>query len=208
MRISDLGLIFSFLVMVLGLPGLLLAIAMRKRRFAVRLAGGLAIYAGLYALLLIGVSLLSPQRVMAMHQVRCFDDWCVAVEQVAKVPEIGALHARGSFLLVTVDVFSQAKRIRQRALDAAVYLLDEYGNRFDPSPEGQQALEAAGEAGLPLNSWLEVGALFSHTAVFDLPPDATQPGLVVSHGAFPGLIIIGDDQSFLHKPTIVNLKLP
>ena len=208
MRISDLGLIFSFLVVVLGLPGLLLAIAMRKRRFAVRLARGLAIYAGLYALLLIGVSLLSPQRVMAMHEVRCFDDWCAAVEQVEQRAVIGSLQAQGSFYLVTLQVSSQAKRIRQRALDAAVFLLDEHGKRYLPSEEAQQALEFAGEAGLPLNSWLEVGASFSHTAVFDLPPDATRPGLVISHGAFPGLIIIGDDQSFLHKPTIVNLKLP
>jgi hypothetical protein len=32
--------------------------------------------------------------------------------------------------------------------------------------------------------------------------------LVITHGAFPGVIIIGDDQSFLHKPTIVQLASP
>ena len=208
MRISELGLIFSFLVMVLGLPGLLLAIALRKRRLAVRLSRGLAIYAGLYALLLIGFSLLSPQRILSMHEVRCFDDWCAAVERVEQRPAIGSLQAHGSFFLVTLTISSQAKRIRQRALDAAVSLLDEHGNRYFPSEEAQKALESAGQAGQPLNSWLEVGESFSHTAVFDLPPDATRPGLVVSHGAFPGLIIIGDEQSFLHKRTIVRLDLP
>ena len=208
MNISDLGLLISFIVIVLEVLGLMVAILKRNWILAKRLALALGLYTGLYFLLLIGVALLSPQRVLVMHQVRCFDDWCVAVEQVAKIPEIGPLQAKGSFLLVTIDVFSQAKRIRQRALDAAVYLLDEEGNRYYPSPEGQQTLEAAGEAGLPLNSWLEVGNSFTHTAVFDLPTGAALPDLVFTHGAFPGLIIIGDDQSWLHKPTIVRLALP
>ncbi len=208
MSIFDLFFLFSFLLIVSGIVGLLVAILLRRRRLARRLAIGLVIYACVYALLLVGVSLLSSQRVLAMHDVRCFDDWCMAVEQVEQRPAIGTVQAQGSFYLVTLQVSSQAKRIRQRELDTAVYLVDERGVRYDPSPSGQQALEAAGQAGLPLNSWLDAGASFTHTAVFDLPPGATLPGLVISHGAFPGLVIIGDDQSILHKPTIMRLSQP
>ncbi len=69
-------------------------------------------------------------------------------------------------------------------------------------------LEAAGRAGQPLNSLVEAGGSFTSTAVFDLPHGTTNLGLVITHGAFPGVIIIGDDQSFLHKPTIVRLASP
>ncbi len=208
MSIFDLLFLFSFLLIAAGIVGLLVALFLRRRRLALRLAIGLVIYAGVYVLLLVSVSLLSPQRVLAMHEVRCFDDWCMAVEQVEQRPAIGSAQAQGGFYLVTLQVSSQAKRIRQRELDTAVFLVDERGVRYDPSPSGQQALEAAGQAGQPLNSWLDAGAAFTHIAVFDLPPGVTQPGLVISHGAFPGSIIIGDDQSFLHKPTIMSLSQP
>ncbi len=208
MNISDLFFIISFILTISGIVGLLAAIILRRRRLAKLLTTGLAIYAGVYLLLLVGVSLLSPQRVLAMHDVRCFDDWCMAVEQVEQRPAIGTVQAQGSFYLVTLQVSSQAKRIRQRELDTSVFLLDDGGKRYDLSPTGQRALEAAGQAGQPLNSWLDAGAAFTHIAVFDLPPGVSQPGLVIAHGAFPGSIIIGDDQSILHKPTIMRLSQP
>jgi hypothetical protein len=55
---------------------------------------------------------------------------------------------------------------------------------------------------------VEAGGSFTYTAVFDLPSGITKPGLVITHGAFPGAIIIGDPQSLLHKPTIVRLSIP
>ncbi|MGB4869811.1 MAG: hypothetical protein WBP47_07155 [Candidatus Promineifilaceae bacterium] len=63
-------------------------------------------------------------------------------------------------------------------------------------------------AGRPLTTMMEVGGGFEHTAVFDTPRETTQLDLITNHGAFPGLIIIGSDQSWLHKPTIVHLPLP
>jgi hypothetical protein len=208
MTIFDLILLFSFFVVLFGVIALLIALVTRRRMLARRLGIGLLSYIGLYAVLLVGFSLSTPQRVMEMRQVRCYDDWCAAVEQVRQVPVIGTVQAQGSFYLVTIQVTSQAKRISQRALDAAIYLLDGSGVRYDPSPAGQSALQAAGQAGQPLNSLVDAGGSFTYTAAFDLPPSATQVGLVMTHGAFPGNIVIGDDQSFLHKPTIVRLTTP
>jgi hypothetical protein len=208
MGISDLFLIVSFFTVLLGLFGLLVALLTRRWVWLRRIALGLAIYLGIYVLLLAGVSLLSPQKVMALHQPRCFDDWCASVEGVVQQPAIGAVHAQGTFYLVSIQVSSRAKRITQRARDAAIYLLDEQGNRYDPSLEGQQALDAAGLSGPPLDSLVDAGGSFTHTAVFDLPPGADQPALVHTHGAFPGLLVIGDDHSWLHKPTIVRLSPP
>lgn len=204
MGLPDFVLILSVFLIAACLLGILLALAGRRWKLLRRLSLGLAFFISLYAILLVSVSLVSPQKVLAMHQMQCFDEWCASVEQVEQRPVIGNVQANGLFYLVTVQVTSQAKRISQRALDATVFLMDEHGVRYDLSPQGQKALAAAGQAGQPLNSLVDAGGSFTYTAVFDLPASITQPGLVISHGAFPGLIIIGDAQSFLHKPTLVR----
>lgn len=208
MTIFDLVLLFSVFVVLLGLAGILLAVVTRRWGMLRRFSWGLIIYLGVYALVLAGVSLLSPQRVLAMHEVRCFDDWCLSVEGVEKQAVIGAAQAQGDFYLVTLQVSNRARGIRQRANEVSVYLIDEQGVRYDPSPEGEQALAEAGLAGRPLTTMMDVGGGFEHTAVFDIPRDVTQLDLLTDHGAFPGLIIIGSDQSWLHKPTIVHLPMP
>ena len=161
----------------------------------------------LYAAVLLSVSLLSPQRVLAMHQNRCFDDWCLSVERVEQQPTVGAvpavITAHGTFYLVIMRISSQARSITQRALDAQVYLLDARGQRYDPSPMGQQILDATGQGGQPLNSELAPGSSFTRTMVFDLPKGSSHLALVVTHGLFPDVLVIGSEQSFLHKPTII-----
>jgi hypothetical protein len=45
------------------------------------------------------------------------------------------------------------------------------------------------------------------TIVFDLPKGSAHLILVVTHGLFPDLFVIGSEQSFLHKPTIIDLQI-
>ncbi len=206
MTIFDLVFLISILAICLGLLGLGIFLVFRQWAKMKWLGLGLVIYVILYAIVLVGVSLLSPQKVMAMHQARCYDDWCASVENVEQRTAIGPIQANGSFYLVTIKVSSRAKQASQRALDAGAYLLDNQGIRYDLSPAGQNALASAGEAGLPMDSRVEAGGSFNAIVVFDLPPDTTRLSLVFVLGGFPGNIIIGDDQSILHKPTIVELK--
>ncbi len=205
MHIPDLFLIFSVFLITACFLGILFALVGRRWKLLSRLCLGLILYISLYAILLISVSRVSPQKVLALRQLQCFDDWCASVEHVEQRPAIENVQAKGLFYLVTIRVTSQAKQISQRALDATVYLQDEQGMRYDISPQGQKALEAAGQAGQPLNSRVDAGGSFTYTAVFEVPANIIHPGIVISHGAFPGFLIIGDSQSFLHKPTVVRL---
>jgi hypothetical protein len=165
----------------------------------------------LYAAVLLSSSLLSPQRMLAMRQDRCFDDWCLSVERVVQRSTVGAapsiVTAHGAFYLVTVRVSSRARAISQRALDVQIYLLDAKNQRYDPAPIGQQALDATGQGGQPLNSELAPGGSFTRTLVFELPQGSFQLALVVNHGLFPEVLVIGSEQSFLHKPTIIQLQI-
>ena len=41
--------------------------------------------------------------------------------------------------------------------------------------------------------------------IFDVPENAADLGLIVTHGLFPGVLIIDAPESFLHAPTILKL---
>jgi hypothetical protein len=204
-----------FLAAALACAGALVvavgALALRRWSTARRTLIGLACYVMIYAIALVGVAALSPQRSLPMGQARCFDDWCITVAQAVRQPTLDAgameVAARGSFLVVTVRVTSQAKRVSQRELGAYLSLVDGAARRYDVSPAGQRALDAAGQSGQPLDTLIAPGGSFTHVVVFDTPADASQCALVVTHSAFPGAFIIGDDQSLLHRPTLLQVSL-
>jgi hypothetical protein len=211
MTVFDLVFLLAVVGCVLALVALGFFLLRRHWRSARRVALALGGFLALYAGVLLSVSLLSPQHTLAMHHERCFDDWCLSVERVVEQPTVGAspmiVAARGEFTLVTVRVSSRAKAITQRALDVQVSLLDESHRRYDPSPSGQQALDAIGGGGQPLSSEVAPGGSFNRTVVFDLPTGSSHLALVVTHGLFPDLLVIGSEQSFLHKPTIIELQV-
>ena len=89
--------------------------------------------------------------------------------------------------------------------DASVRVIDTAGNRYDPSSRGQRALDATGAGGQDLTTRMPPGGSFDRTVAFDVANESTGLSLVVNHGQFPGVIIIGDSQSFLHAPTMFRL---
>ena len=194
MTISDLLFIGIFLATVLILCASAF-IALRGRPGqAVRLLSmygiGLVIYLGLVAV----VSLTSPQRIMALGENRCFDDWCISVDDITRSDS-----PTGAIYSVTLRMSSRARRVSQRENGLAVYILDEKGRRFEAT---------ADPAAEPFNSLLQPGQSITTVRTFEVPATSSQSVLVVGHeGAFnfPGMVIIGDDSSLFHKPTIVRL---
>ncbi|HEX7678577.1 MAG TPA: hypothetical protein VF713_10670, partial [Thermoanaerobaculia bacterium] len=87
-----------------------------------------------YLLVLIGFSLVEPRKEIPIGQARCFDDWCITVEQAVRQKAIGAANAAGTFYVVTLRVSSRAKGSPQRETDIDVYLIDDLGRRIGISP--------------------------------------------------------------------------
>lgn len=210
MTLFDLLFLASVLGSVIAL--LVASVALARRRWAVARGTltGLGVYALLYAVALVSVSVFTPQQSLAMGQERCFDDWCIVVAHAAQQATIGAgaaeVSAQGRFTVVTVRVSSHAKAISQRELDTQLSLVDGAGRRYDVSAAGQRALDASGESGQPLNTLLPPGGSFLRTVAFDTPIDASQLSLVVAHPAFPGVLIIGSEQSPFHRPALMRLS--
>src|SRR5487761_1994979 len=182
MSIFDLLFIVLFLASVATL--LTAAVQSIRGKGGLRILRRWAICFAIYMAAVCAVAVAKPQKVLAIGDVRCFDDWCIAVA--------GAQHDSGLYR-VTLQISSQAKRVTQRENGVHVYLTDAAGRRFDPLP---------GAAETPLGVVLSPGQMVEARRSFQLPNDARDVGLVVVHEGsycFPGCFIIGDEGNPLGK---------
>jgi hypothetical protein len=183
-----------FVLVLLTSAGCLLAAAILA--LCGRAAGALHLLriwgmgAAIYLTAVIVVSFTQPQHVLHVGDLRCWDDWCLTVEKVQRSAENG--HARYD---VALRLSSRALRVSQRALDAAVFLTDDRGRRYDPLPD---------DSAIPLSFLLHPGECIATSRTFTVPQDAGQIGLIADHGTGPGNFIIADEHSFFHKRTIVR----
>lgn len=191
MTIFDLLFIASFLATVVVLA-LVLVAAIRGRWSMLRkLLIGWGVLAVVYFGALVAISLATPQRLMSVGENRCWDDWCIAVTKVQR-----ATTTEGVLMTMTLRMSSSAKRVTQRENGLSVYLIDDRGRRYEPVP----AVSAQ-----PFDVPLGPGESAETERVFQVPTDSHGIGLAFAH-AGPGKIIIGDDGSFLHKPTTVRIE--
>ena len=176
------------------------SILRRRWEKAGRLIRSLGLFLAAYAVILILVSLVRPRRFYAPGERRCFDDWCVTALDARPVDG-----REDCNWVAAAEVSSDARRIRQRALDAHAELEDRHGNRYSPCAE---PLAAGPGPARWLTDELGPGESFRVLLPFRLPAGAAPAGLILHHGDLPGILIIGADQSFLHRPALHRLALP
>lgn len=148
-----------------------------------------------YLSTLVGVSLGQRQRVVAMGQPQCFDEMCFTVTGVEEVP--GFLIRDGRRLVrVSVRVTNRGHLAQSERLIRA-YLVDERGRRWE---------ESAGLSGVQLTARIAGGDSVTSEPVFRVAGDARGLELVFTQGwRQPGVLVIGDSDSLLHRRTVVQL---
>ena len=164
-----------------------------------------AVCAGLYVLVLLATSAIEPQKVVAMGQPRCFDEWCVAVDASSRQDVIGSAHARGTYVIVRARILNHGRGRRQRERDVYALLRDDQGNQYRQSAEGQSALTRLTGNSSQLTDPIEAGASMSVSLVFDVAKQPQSLQFIVAHAWFPHALIIGDSESLFHRPTVVLL---
>jgi len=208
MSVFDLLFIFVFFGTVILVFVILVNLLRGRRSSARRSSRVLGIGLAAYLLIVAIVAILSPQKVLTIGQNRCFDEMCFAVMDVKVTPTVGSgqrqIHAKGTFYIVTIRVTCQGHGRAQSEAGVGVSCLDSKGNTYKVSLQGQRTFETANTTNPSLTDRVPPGESISCVQVFDLPPDASDVALHVSHSG-PGLFIIGDDESPLHKPTIIRL---
>jgi hypothetical protein len=172
--------------------------------------------AGVYLILLLSFSLVSRDQVLAQGQEKHFCEidchLAYSVTEVHDTKTLGEapnqITAAGMFRVVTVKTrFDETTTSRSRG-DALLYpnsrvlsVSDANGNEYLPSTAAMRVLEAAHVAGTPMTVPLRPADSYSTTVVFDLPADVKNPTLWIREGEIITHLIIGHENSPLHKPT-------
>lgn len=183
-----------------------------KRTVRILMLMGAAAYSGA----LLTASLTSQERVLARGETLKFCGFyldChlgVAVEGVEQRAAIGRERARGEFYVIQLEVSSDARRATLELGGPSFRVIDNEGNSYTRAEAAEQALAGGAEAVLPLVRPIRAGDSYRVTLVFDLPREIHEPRLHVSDAdgverVLEG-ILIGDDDSILHKPTTLALR--
>ncbi|MBA3804910.1 MAG: hypothetical protein H0X14_04265 [Acidobacteria bacterium] len=189
----------------------------RARLISLAAALGVAIYLGL----VLAFSFASDEKRLASGEEKYFCEidchLAYSVIDLRKTKAFGVapnqLTARGIYYLVTIKTRFDEKTISRGRGDApltpnsrTVTVRDEQGREYSPSLEGQRVLELSKEGGTPLNTPLRPGESYTTTLIFDLPTDISNPVLLLNEGEWMTHLIIGHENSPLHKKTMFLLE--
>ena len=208
---------------VMGLAVIIILHALKTRRRARARKIGLAAVAGvgLYLALLLAFSFFSREKVLAFGEEKhfCEIDCHVAnsVMNIRKTKTLndasGGVTAKGIFYVITIRTRFDETTISQTRGDAplkpnsrVVTILDEEGNSYSPSAEGQRALNSSEGGGTPLDTPLRPGEFYMTELVFDLPANIRKPELLMRESWFVTRFIIGHENSFWHGKTKFSLE--
>jgi hypothetical protein len=205
----------AFLLLMLMLAALVLYFFRRPWvRYSLSAAAVLVIA---YCGMLLAFSAFSHGRTLAPGEEKYFCELdchlAYSVQNVERVKQIGDTVANGEFYVVTVrGRFDETTTAPLRPRDVPVTpnplsfaLVDGHGGAIGVSALGQKAWEATHGASPSLLQPLRPGESTQATIIFDAAPAMHDPRLLASFGVFPTQLLIGDDNSLLHKKTYVAL---
>jgi hypothetical protein len=208
---------------LLALLALILIFALwaRKKWIGIStVAFGLALVSG-YALVLVGVSLTSHDKVLAPGERKYFCEIdCHIAYSIAGVEENSILGdelhptaTAGRFLIVHLKTWFDPSTISPNRGNGElspgprrVILVDEQGHEFTPSAAAQAAAEKLHGATTPLSQPLRPGESYVTDVVFDVPSNLRNPRLFIGDNVgFPDTVLVGHEDSYLHKKIYLAL---
>lgn len=207
-----------FVAGVVILHALVVGNCARARK--VLLAG--LMWAAAYGLALVGASLLSKEKVLALGESKYFCEvdchLAYSVESVTAVRTLGAgehpSSANGTFYVVKLKTYFDEKTISSRRPKDALLspnlrwavVVDNQGQRYSTSLAGMKALDEPAGRSIPFTQSLRPGESYETTLVFDLPADARNPRLFLTDPLPVNWVLIGHENSFFHKKVFFGLQ--
>ena len=208
------GLIFVAVV------ALIFSIVQRRSVLAAAAVIAMVAIGATYLALLLVFSVRSSDKVLARGEEKYFCEMdCHLAYSITDVRETKVLGggfnpgdsfnqvtAEGIFWLVTIktrfDENTVSSTRGNKPLNPnprIVYVLDEHGNRYLPSPEGQLILVRSQDPGQSLSTPIRPGETYTTTVVFDLPTEVKNPTLLIQDDHPVTRLIIGHENSPFHK---------
>ena len=215
----------GFLLFVAGLA-LVYSVISRKFRLTRFAVATIVVIASLYLAVLLLFSFASSEKVLARGEEKHFCEIdCHLAYSVTDVHESKALAevtnnaaaanerpAAGLFRVITIKTRFDETTIGQNRGNALLYpnsrivsVVDENGKEYLPAPQAQHVLENSHAAGMPMTVPLRPSESYLTTLVFDLPVDIKNPSLLIREGELVTHLVIGHENSPLHKKTRFQL---
>ena len=176
------------------------------------------VIAGAYLAAILVFSFASHERVLARGvekhfcEIDCHLAYSIVNTRQSKTLGNPPSPAQGTYTVVTIKTRFDETTTSARRGDGLLYpnsrvltLIDERGNKYSPSDEGQRALDTAQSSGKPLVTPLRPGESYTTDVVFDLPADAKASTLLVNEGEWETHVVIGHENSPLHRQTRFQL---
>ncbi|MBS1798362.1 MAG: hypothetical protein JSS95_00910 [Acidobacteria bacterium] len=190
----------EFLLLVLvgwttvGALGVGVSLMQRQRRKAVRHAAWIVAVWVIYLAVLIGVSLLQPQKFVAAGTPQCYGKMCFTVLGFDEIP--GYLLHGSRLVRVKIGIANRGHKPESESRIRA-FLISKQGGGWSEVP---------GLSGVRLTTRVPAGGSTVSEPVFKVDGDAVPEGIVFTHGRWqPGVLVIGDSDSLFHRPTIALL---
>jgi hypothetical protein len=205
MTIFDLLLIFLVLASVAGVVGALVSLLFRRRALAARSLLAIAVAWAIYLGVGTAIAVMTPQHIVSIGEDRCFDELCFAVMGYNRTP---STNPGKSFYVVDVRISNRSRGRAQRETGRTGVLLDRAGRVYEASMQGMHNLTPANGTPYPgLDAEVLPGQKLETKLVFELPEDLDYPGFALGSDLAinPARIVIGDEDHFLHWPTVVPL---
>lgn len=177
--------------------------------------GGVAIWFVFYAIALFGFSLMSREKVLSLNEPKEFCGFYLdchlhtEITGVRTAKNVGDKTANGTFLIAKVKVFSDAKNpnISFRLLEPKAKLKDEGGRIYTRITEVENQLPTGQ---IQLNQDIKGKETIEKEIVFDVTELTNKFKLLVTEGygidKVIEAVLIGDEDSILHKPTVFKLE--
>jgi hypothetical protein len=184
-----------------------------------RVAAAGAGVAGAYLAALAGFSLASGAREVDPGNAKYFCEvdchLAYSVVDAQQAASLGGTRAEGAFQVVTLRVWfdpattSAGRGAAPLAPDPRLArLVGQDGASYAPSARGLRALEAERGAQTPLTRALRPGESYTTSLVFELPANAAASGLLLTGSAPVTRLLIGHENSLLHRSIPFRLPEP
>ena len=185
----------------------------RKRRRARLFLVVLVVIAGGYLAAVLAFSIASREKVLARGEEKHFCELdCHLAYSILNVSQAKTIAnapnqpvAKGAYTIVTLKTRFDETTIAPWRGNGSLYpnsraltLVDDRGNRYGPSAQ----------TGTPLTTPLRPGESYTTDIAFDLPADVKPATLLVNEGEWETHLIIGHENSPLHKRTTFRIDLP
>ncbi len=166
-----LGTIFSLLIYI----GKLILKVIKRKSIASTLRT-LVIVVLSYSALWVIFYLISSDKPVPLGTDICFDDWCATVTKVERPEKFGTdkqkVNPKGQFIILKIKMSNHARGIAQKPSEPRVFIIDENGNSYSYSTEGQKELEKEIGSQRPIDHKLELHQSLETQLVFDIPKEA------------------------------------